>query len=76
MAAKDAVVDLASEAGRFAKHRAEDMKGQATEWGNTCKDKAEDVNAQVISYVRGNPYKSLAIAAGIGMLAGILLKRR
>ena len=75
-AAKDAVVELASEAGRFAKHRAADLKEHAVDWTHTAKDKAVDVNGQVISYVRRNPYKSLAIAAGAGLLVGLLLKRR
>lgn len=75
-AAKEAVVDLAGEARRFATHRMSDLKDQASDWAQGAKDKAGDANQQVIHFVRTNPYKSLAIAAGIGFFAGAMLKRR
>jgi ElaB/YqjD/DUF883 family membrane-anchored ribosome-binding protein len=75
-AAKEAVVDLAGEARRFATHRMTDLKEHASGWAQDAKDKAGDANQQVIHFVRSNPYKSLAIAAGIGFLAGALIKRR
>jgi len=76
VAAKEAVVDLASEAGRFAAHRASDLKEHAADWTHSAKERVGDVNSQVLSYVRHNPYKSIAIAAGVGLLVGMLLKRR
>jgi ElaB/YqjD/DUF883 family membrane-anchored ribosome-binding protein len=39
-----------------------------TEW--------DDVKANVAGYVRDNPGKSLAIAAGVGFALGLLLRRR
>jgi ElaB/YqjD/DUF883 family membrane-anchored ribosome-binding protein len=43
-------------------------------------DKAElearDVTAAVVSEVRKNPLQSSAIAAGVGLLLGLLLRRR
>lgn len=74
--AKEAVADLASEAGRFAAHRVSDLKGQAVEWAGTAKEKARDVNASVVTFVQENPYKSLTIAAGVGFVIGYLLRRR
>jgi ElaB/YqjD/DUF883 family membrane-anchored ribosome-binding protein len=76
VAAKDAVVDLAGEARRYAGHRMSDLKEHASGWAQGAKEKAGDANEQVIHFVRTNPYKSLAIAAGVGLLAGALLKRR
>jgi len=39
------------------------------------KDKAGEYNDTVVGFVRKNPYKSLAIAAGIGFTAGFLMRR-
>ena len=74
--AKDAVKDLASEAGRFASRRMADAKETATQWAKTAKDKAVGYGEVVGDYVQENPYKCLAIAAGAGLLLGLLLKRR
>jgi ElaB/YqjD/DUF883 family membrane-anchored ribosome-binding protein len=75
-AAKEAVVDLAAEAKRYAVHRAVDAKETAAEWVDTAKSKLGDANDTVIEYVQRNPFKAVAIAVGIGFVAGLLLKRR
>jgi len=75
-AAKDAVVELAGEARRYAGHRMSDFKEHASGWAQGAKQKASNANENVIHFVRANPYKSLAIAAGVGFLAGALIKRR
>jgi len=74
--AKDAVKDLASEAGRFASRRMGEAKETATQWAKTAKDKAMGYGEVVGDYIQENPYKSLAIAAGAGLLLGLLLKKR
>jgi ElaB/YqjD/DUF883 family membrane-anchored ribosome-binding protein len=75
-AVKDAAADLAGEFKRYASHRASEAKDVAGEWVDTAKAKAVDYNEMVIDYVQRNPYKAVAIAAGIGFLAGLILKRR
>jgi ElaB/YqjD/DUF883 family membrane-anchored ribosome-binding protein len=75
-AAKDAVADLAGEAKRYASHRVTAAKDTATEWVDTAKEKATDYNDQMVDYVQRNPYKAVAIAVGIGFVAGLILKRR
>ena len=76
IAVKDAVVDLAGEAKRYAGQRMSQLKEHAVDAAGTAKEKAGDANKQVVNFVRENPYKSLAIAAGVGFVAGVLIKRR
>lgn len=73
---KDAVVDFAGTAKRYAAHRASDAKDTASEWVDTAKTKIGDANDNVIDYVQRNPFTALGIAVGIGFVAGLLLKRR
>lgn len=75
-AAKDAVVELAAETGRFANQRVADAKESAQMIASQVGDKAGAYNDTIISFVRKNPYKSLAMAAGVGLAAGYLLRRK
>ena len=59
-----------------AGHRISDARDSAAAVLDTVKSKAEDYNDTVVGFIRKNPYKSLAIAAGIGLAAGYLLRRR
>ena len=76
VAAKDAVVDLAAEAGRYARHRAEGARDSAAAMLDDVKSRAGEYNNSVVGFIRKNPYQSLAIAAGIGLVAGFMLRRR
>jgi len=76
VALKDAVADLASEAGRMARHRFGVAKESATAMMTTVKSKAETCNDSVVGFIRKNPYASLGIAAGIGLGLGFMLRRR
>ena len=76
VAVKDAVVDLASETGRLARHRLNDAKESAAAMIDTVKAKADACNDSVVGLIRANPYKSLAIAAGLGFGIGFMLRRR
>jgi ElaB/YqjD/DUF883 family membrane-anchored ribosome-binding protein len=75
-AVKDAVADLASETGRYARQRLGIAKQSATAMLTTVKSKAEVANTSVIMFIRRRPYTSLTIAAGIGLAAGFMLRRR
>jgi ElaB/YqjD/DUF883 family membrane-anchored ribosome-binding protein len=76
VAVKDAVADLASETGRYAKQRLGMARESASAMLATAKDKAQSVNSEVVSFIRQRPYTSVAIAAGIGLTLGLLLRRR
>jgi len=75
-AAKDAVADLAGEAKRYAGHRVSEARQSTTEWASAAKEQATRYGGMVSDYVQRNPYKTLAIAAGAGILIGMMLKRR
>jgi len=68
-AAKDAVIDLASEAKHFAANRASGFVDGA-------KERVSHVNDNFVEYVRRNPFTAIGIAVGVGFVAGLLLKRR
>lgn len=69
VAAKNAVAELAGEVGHYASDRFGKFK-------STAGEKLHDANEGVADYVKQNPYKTIAIAAGIGLALGLLLKRR
>ncbi len=77
--AKSAVKDLAGEATKAATSYAGDVKGRASDWVHekheVIHERLDDTQAAVLEYVRKNPYKALAAAAGAGLLLGVLLSR-
>jgi YD repeat-containing protein len=78
--AKHAVADLATEASQAAKDRLTDITGHASEWmrdkSGQLKEKTDLARSATMTYVRRNPYKSMALAAGAGLLIGFMLHRR
>ena len=76
VAVKEAVVDLAGEVGRYARQRVGAAKDSTAAVIDTVKTKAKVYNDGVVSFIRRNPYKSLAIAAGVGLAVGFMLRRR
>jgi ElaB/YqjD/DUF883 family membrane-anchored ribosome-binding protein len=60
--------------------RAEESLRQAKQRLSTIEDealrRAREVADATDEYVRGNPWQSVGIAAGVGLLVGLLLARR
>ena len=52
-----------------AKLRMQELQGEAV-------DRAKDAARATDDYVRDNPWQSIAVAAGVGFLVGILVSRR
>jgi len=79
-AAKSAVADLAGEAKRAAVDRIGDVKDSSMEWISEKKrvmtDKATEYKDRTDKYVHQKPYTAIAVAAGVGFLLGLILKRR
>lgn len=77
--ARDAVKDLASEASRYAQEKAAAIKEDAIHYAQDTKDAAvaqyRTARRQTEDFVQRKPYQSLAIAAGVGFVIGLLLKR-
>lgn len=59
----------AEESVRNAKARLAEVEGQALE-------RARELAGDADQYVRGNPWQAVGIAAGIGLLLGVLMTRR
>lgn len=59
-----------------AEHQLEKLRGTAEEYYGQGKEKAVELGHEVERYVRREPAKSLAIAAGVGFVVGFLLIRR
>ena len=59
----------AQETVKNAKARLEDVEEQALERARALAGDADE-------YVRGNPWQAVGIAAGIGLLVGLLMSRR
>ena len=76
VAVKDAMIDMASEAKHFASDRIGEARDSASAMIDSVKSKAEDYNDSVVGFIRKNPYKSLAVAAGVGLALGYMLRRR
>ncbi len=53
----------------------EQMRDQATEYYEQGRQRALDMEQSLEQYVQEKPIQSLLIAAGVGMLLGILWKR-
>ena len=67
------VKDDIRELGRVAKDAAKDTAGQ---YIDQTKQKYGEIEDQVVNYIREQPVKSVLIAAGTGLLLGLLFTRR
>jgi len=77
--ARDAVRDLASEATRYAQERAAALKEDAIHYAQDTKTAAvaqfRVARRGTEEFIQRKPYQSLVIAAGVGFVIGLLLKR-
>lgn len=62
--AKDGVSDIAHEAGRKVRH-----------FLHSASDEISHASESVTSEIRSNPVRSSAIALGVGVVLGVLLRR-
>ena len=53
-----------------------DIEKSASECCSELREQAADLCSSVEDYVRHEPMKSVVIAAGLGLVAGLLLSRR
>ena len=67
--------DMGTQAYDAAAEKYQSVKDSAAEYYQAGHDKAVAWEAQIESYVRERPIKSLLMAAGAGMLLGIIWKR-
>jgi ElaB/YqjD/DUF883 family membrane-anchored ribosome-binding protein len=79
--------ELFREAAATTGEKAEDLRDKGLELLDTAVSKAQDVQAAAIEagkeiaattddYVQENPWRAIAISAGIGLLVGLAISRK
>ena len=67
--------DLGGQVRDVAREKYENLSGQAREYYEQGQSMAHEWEDSLESYVREKPLQALAVAAGVGVLLGILWKR-
>ena len=67
--------DLGSQVRDAASEQYDQVRRQAQEYYEQGRERARELEQNLESYVQEKPIQSLLIAAGVGMLLGILWKR-
>ena len=67
--------DLGGQARTVATQQYEQLRQQATDYYQQGRDRATEMEQNLEQYVQEKPIQSLLIAAGVGMLLGILWRR-
>jgi ElaB/YqjD/DUF883 family membrane-anchored ribosome-binding protein len=67
--------DLGSQARETATQQYDQLRDQATEYYEQGRERAREMEQSLEQYVQEKPIQALAIAAGVGLLLGILWKR-
>lgn len=78
---------LLRETASLAGERVDEVRGRASESWQAARDrltvleegvlgKAQDAAKDAECYVRDNPWQSVGLAAGIGLIVGVLMSRR
>ncbi len=67
--------DLGGQARTVATQQYEQLRQQATDYYQQGRDRATEMEQNLEQYVQEKPIQSLLIAAGVGMLLGVLWKR-
>ena len=73
--AGQAIRDKATEVRDAAQEQFQNLRETATEYYDQGREKAMEWEQGIEDYVREQPIKSLLIAAGVGMLLGIVWRR-
>lgn len=68
--------DKAAELRMRMQARMEQAKADLARLQEVAVEKAKQAGQATDTYVRENPWKAVGIAAGVGLLAGLLLNRR
>jgi ElaB/YqjD/DUF883 family membrane-anchored ribosome-binding protein len=69
------VREIGSQIRDAAKEKYENVRSQANDYYDQGRAKAQEFESSIESYVQEKPVKALLIAAGVGLVLGILWKR-
>ena len=67
--------DLGAQARDVAQQRYEQLRSQATDYYEQGRQRAQEWEQNLENYVHEKPLQAVLIAAGVGMLLGVLWKR-
>ncbi len=67
--------NLGGQVKEAATEQYENLRSQATDYYEQSRERAQEWEQSLESYVQEKPIQSILIAAGVGMLLGILWKR-
>ena len=73
---REAAQEKLNEARQVAEEAYQQGRQKAEHLYDQSKRKAGDVEDQLVDYIREKPLKSLAIAAGVGLLLGAFFSKR
>ena len=74
--ARDMAVTRFHQARAFAAAKVNQIRKAATEQADTIRDKAKHLHEASEEYVKEKPTQSMLIAMGVGLLIGLLIRRR
>lgn len=71
-----AVREMGSDAKKMAQERVAKLRGSASEYLQQGRTKAESLEKSFEDGIRQKPVRSILIAAGLGFVLGVFLRRR
>ncbi|MBC8107011.1 MAG: DUF883 domain-containing protein [Anaerolineae bacterium] len=72
---KENIRDMGGQVRDAATEQYTNLRNQATEYFQEGRERAQEWEQSIETYVQEKPIQSILIAAGVGMLLGILWKR-
>jgi ElaB/YqjD/DUF883 family membrane-anchored ribosome-binding protein len=72
----DAVVDQFGNATEHMEGAVQKAKDTLMEWQTQGMECAKDAAKNADKYVRDNPWQAVGVAAAVGLVAGLLIRRR
>jgi ElaB/YqjD/DUF883 family membrane-anchored ribosome-binding protein len=77
--AADVVEDvraMGGQVGKAAREQYENLRSKASDYVDQGREKAEEWEDSVESYIKAKPVQALLMAAGVGVILGLLWRRR
>jgi ElaB/YqjD/DUF883 family membrane-anchored ribosome-binding protein len=72
----DDVRAVGGQVGKAAREQYENLRSRASDYVEQGREKAEEWEDSVESYIKAKPVQALLMAAGVGVILGLLWRRR
>jgi ElaB/YqjD/DUF883 family membrane-anchored ribosome-binding protein len=70
------LVEAGSAAKDVAREKLDQVRDTASDYYEQGMEKAKQVNDSTVEFIKEQPFTSMMIAAGLGLLAGLFISRR